>query len=428
MGTVVTPKPKMDPLFANETAGPRSAWHVAIVRIDWPVFWRGIVFGLWLGGLLCTIDPADLQAKSASAPSLTEQVEKEKQVFDRLQDNIRMEQARYRAAKEVEGRLRSEMEAAARRYDHERQAVDQIDLKVKAAKAQGAAFDLKVAQQNQSIEGKKSALVAGLRRLYKKRSGDSLSVILSPKHEAQGTRQQRHLATIVRALRDRLVADRQAQSRLIEQKEATDRAIDHLVGLRAVTMRKITTIQAAQQKASARLALAQREAAESQNDLVALNTSAARLQDVLKRLKERKTSQEVGGFANAKGQLIWPNNGKVIGLFGRQKHPKFDTYIDRKGIEIAHTGKKDAAVRAIYGGVVAYADTLRGYGNVVILDHGGNYYSVYGRLQKLQVSTGKRIGQGESIGQIAGAEGRLYFEIRHRSRAQDPLDWLPKRS
>jgi len=65
---------------------------------------------------------------------------------------------------------------------------------------------------------------------------------------------------------------------------------------------------------------------------------------------------------------------------------------------------------------------------VVILDHGGDYYSVYGRLQNLGVSTGKRISKGESIGQVAGAEGHLYFEIRHRSHAQDPLAWLPKRS
>ena len=416
--------------WVDETS-PRGVWRVTVLWSGLPVFWRGIVFGLGFSGLLCIIDPANLQAKSASAPTLADQIEKEKQALSRIQDDIEAEQARYRAAKEAEERLRSKMEAAARRSDDEGRTVGQIDAKVKAAEAERTALDLKIAQQNQLIEAKKTALAKGLRRLYKERAGDSLSAILSPQHEARGARQQRHLAAIARVRRDRLVADRRERSHLADRKAAADRAVEHLAGRRAAAMRKVTAIQAAQQKASVRLALAQREVAESRNDLIALNMSAAQIQKVLKRLNELKAArppQAAGSFASAKGHLVWPNNGKVIGLFGRQKHPKFDTYIDRKGIEIARVGKEDAAVHAVYSGVVAYADPLKGYGNVVILDHGGDYYSVYGRLQKLWVSTGKRIGKGESIGQVAGAAGHLYFEIRHRSRAQDPLAWLPKRS
>jgi len=391
--------------------------------------WRGVAFGLWLGGLLCMIGISDLQA--GSAPTLTHQIEKEKQALGRIQGDIEKEQARYRVAKEAEERLRGEVEAVAKRSDRERRAVGDLDLKVKTAEAERSALDLKIAQQNRSVEAKKALLAKELRRLYKATSDDPLSALLSPDDKARGAG-RRHLAAIARARRDRLAADRRQRSHLSSQKDSVDRTVDHLTDRRDATTKKVTAIQSAQQKAGLRLARAQREAAESRGDLVALNTSAAQMQDILKRLNERKASQPppqaAGSFASAKGQLVWPNGGKVIGLFGRQKHPKFDTYINRKGIEIARVGKKDAAVRAVYGGVVAYADALRGYGNVVILDHGGDYYSVYGRLQKLKVSTGKRIGKGESIGQVAGAEGHLYFEIRHRSRAQDPLAWLPKRS
>ncbi len=389
---------------------------------------RGIRYWLWLGGFICMIDLSNVQA--ASAPTLTDQIKKEKQSLDRVQGNIEAEQTRYRAAKEAEVRLRGEMEAVGRRAGREQRAVGKIDLKVKAAEAERAALDSKITQQNRSVAEKKRSLAEGLRRLYKGKPNDPFAAILSPQHEARDAR-RRHLEAIARARRDHLVAGRQQGSHLADQKAAADRAVDHLTDRLGATTRQVTAIQAAQQKAISRLADAKREATASQNDLVALNASAAQMQDILRRLNERKaaqSSQAVGSFASAKGQLAWPNNGKVIGLFGRQKHQKFGTYINRKGIEIARTGKKDAAVRAVYSGVVTYADTLKGYGNVVILDHGGDYYSVYGRLQKLRVSTGKRITKGESIGQVVGAAGPLYFEIRHRNRAQDPLAWLPKRS
>jgi septal ring factor EnvC (AmiA/AmiB activator) len=134
------------------------------------------------------------------------------------------------------------------------------------------------------------------------------------------------------------------------------------------------------------------------------------------------------GFEKEKGRLMWPLKGDVVSKFGRQKHPEFDAYIYKKGIEIASNNERD--VRAVYNGIVAYADSLRGYGLIVIIDHGKSYYSVYAHASRLLVSRGNKVREGEVIaisgndnGSLSGREG-IYFELRYNGQPVDPLAWL----
>lgn len=161
-----------------------------------------------------------------------------------------------------------------------------------------------------------------------------------------------------------------------------------------------------------------------------LEEEASELQSLIKELEARK-SKEGGslGFAKEKGILDWPIGGKVISFFGRQKHPRFDTYIYKKGLEIrSFNGDK---IRAIYRGTVVYAGLFRGYGQLIILDHGDNYFSLYAHAERLLVTVGKRVKKEQIIGEIGDtglSNGNdLYFEIRHGANPIDPILWLKNR-
>ncbi len=129
------------------------------------------------------------------------------------------------------------------------------------------------------------------------------------------------------------------------------------------------------------------------------------------------------------GSMPWPLDGSVLTRFGLQRHPQFGTMVFRRGIEIsAHEGQP---VYAVESGQVAYADWYKGYGKLVILDHGGGLYTLYGNLFKLDHAKGDHIVKGQELG-LAGETGslkgtKLYFEIRWNGEAQDPLHWLAKR-
>jgi len=135
-------------------------------------------------------------------------------------------------------------------------------------------------------------------------------------------------------------------------------------------------------------------------------------------------------FYEKKGKLPWPLTGKVITPFGLQRHPQFNTVTLNNGIEIAPVGQ-DRTVRTVHAGKVVYADNFQGYGDLVIVDHGLNYYSLYGHCAEFLINKGDWVQEGQPIA-IAGDSGSLkglclYFEIRYKTKALDPLQWLRKK-
>ena len=131
-----------------------------------------------------------------------------------------------------------------------------------------------------------------------------------------------------------------------------------------------------------------------------------------------------------KGQLPWPIEGSIITKFGRQRHPVFRTVTIRNGIEISPRGN-EMIVKSIHSGKVVYADYFKGYGNLMIIDHGMTYYSLYGYCEEFLVEKGDLI-KGEHPVAIVGDFGSLkgiclYFEIRFKRKPLNPLQWLKGR-
>jgi septal ring factor EnvC (AmiA/AmiB activator) len=123
-----------------------------------------------------------------------------------------------------------------------------------------------------------------------------------------------------------------------------------------------------------------------------------------------------------KGSLPWPVSGTVVGNFGVQVDPKYGTKTKNLGIDISCERK--SPVKAIWKGKVSYADVFMGQGLMVIIEHGGGYYSVYSRLEELKVSSGERV----EAGQILALSGDvLHFELRVGGSAVDPAEWLERK-
>ena len=132
------------------------------------------------------------------------------------------------------------------------------------------------------------------------------------------------------------------------------------------------------------------------------------------------------GMERFKGLLGWPATGPVALPFGNVRHPKFHTQVPHQGLEIACDPGTE--VRALFEGKVVFSDWLRGYGEMIVIDHGGEYLSVYGQLGERLAAAGQQVRQNEAIGR-SGPEGPwgmtgLYLEIRHRGEPLDPLPWL----
>jgi septal ring factor EnvC (AmiA/AmiB activator) len=161
--------------------------------------------------------------------------------------------------------------------------------------------------------------------------------------------------------------------------------------------------------------------------LTRLEDEASQLQDLIRSIQEilidtPSPELERRSFAKLRGQLAWPVDGKVEKLFGRQKQL---SNLRWQGIMIyASAGEH---VKAISHGRVAFADWLRGLGNLIIIDHGNSYLSLYGHNESLFKSAGEWVESGDIISSIGNSGGQqksgLYFEIRKKGKPQNPTRW-----
>jgi len=132
-----------------------------------------------------------------------------------------------------------------------------------------------------------------------------------------------------------------------------------------------------------------------------------------------------GGGRLRAGTMTWPVPGQIEAPFGRQASSRFGTMVNRNGIDIGAVA--GSPVKTVQAGTVAYADAFAGFGRVVIVDHGGRFYTLYGHLASVDVSKGATLQAGDEIGTVGMAPTgtpSLYFEVRIDGRPADPVQWL----
>ena len=169
-----------------------------------------------------------------------------------------------------------------------------------------------------------------------------------------------------------------------------------------------------------------------------LSEAAKRLEAFLRELQEKQRrvakvpTPKPGieppgtGFGALRGRMPWPTDGKIVAAFGAQVHPRFGTRTQRNGVDIEAPQGTD--VGAVYPGHVIYTGWFKGYGNLIILDHGNEYFTLYAHIAEILVKEGDDVRQGQRIGSVGDTGSltgpRLYFEVRYQGKPQDPEQWL----
>jgi len=157
---------------------------------------------------------------------------------------------------------------------------------------------------------------------------------------------------------------------------------------------------------------------------------AQRIQRERSQSRPEAPGQNIAGdgkqFLRLKGKMNWPVTGKIVNNYGRQRNPVLKTETENLGIDIKSL--PNAAISPPCPGVVKWVTWQRGMGNLVLVDHGGDYYTVYGYLDMVLVDTGTEVDTESIIGHV-GDQGSLYgptlhFEVWNGTRHQNPSTWL----
>lgn len=224
--------------------------------------------------------------------------------------------------------------------------------------------------------------------------------------------------------------------------EAHRRTVDDVRRERVTLQTELKTLQAREAEAADAQAAAGRALAartkllaqiDARRDLTA--QLAGELQLAHDRLRQQLAALGGSGSAETvpvplapfRGALAWPVQGRVAVAFGQPSGRPGDIAA-RNGVEIAAAA--GAPVAAVHPGTISYAESFTGLGNVVIIDHGSNAFSVYGYLESISVGQGTIADAGTELGRVGSAPAgppALYFELRVDGRSVNPIQWLEPR-
>jgi len=293
-----------------------------------------------------------------------------------------------------------------------------------------AAVEVEVAEQARRLERTRRAMSRRAVALYRAGDVGAIQMLFS----AGGLREFLSRVYALRLLLGHdaeLIARHQFESEALaaaelRAREASARRDQAAAGLRERSAELRTERSAKRQLVAGLHADRTRERAA----LVELETAARALEETLSGLRASPSRPRATGeglaFATLQRELVPPVAAPIASEFGRVVDAEFRTETLRKGVEFE--AALGAPVRAVAAGQVRYAGWFRGYGKLVILDHGEEYFTVSGHLAEIEVEVGSEVSAGEVVGAV-GETGslsgpRLYFEIRRGGEPLDPREWL----
>lgn len=356
-----------------------------------------------------------------------------------LRKQIEEREAKARElGQQAEGYL-GELEAVDRELAETRRGAVLLRAREREAKQELAVARKGADEAARALARTESGLEARLVALYKWNASGGVASLWSAGDFASFARRREGMARIV--AQDRALFARYARERADFQ--ARRRESESLLREVGEARREaVSREERARQRLVERrnmVALLKTRADREEKAAGELRDAAARLEDAIKRMAAEapkatraptasRSATAVSGEGLARGATPRPVAGRMRAGFGRQIDPEFQTQTLRTGIEIAAAA--GAPVLAVAPGRVLFAGWFRGYGQMVIVDHGAGDLSVSGYLDEVLVAAGDSVAPGQPIGAVGetgSASGPgLYFEIRHEGKAVDPTLWLEK--
>ena len=352
---------------------------------------------------------------------------------ERLQ-GVRREIERLQASLETARREESGLLGDLQRLDmglelHRRQ-LQVLEAEIARCRDEIAKTGLRVEDLRGRVERNRRLLAGRLRALYVSGPAAFERVALTARSPGEVVEAYRIASRLSEADGKRIEAFQSDLSRLRAALQILENRQSTLSSLRTREVARRRELEGIRSSRARLLGGVRRQAEEREKALKEMGETERNLQRLIRALSSGAAvpPEWKVGFDRFLGLLPWPVPGKVLVPFGVRKSAKFDTRVPHPGVDLSITVGEP--IRAVFDGVAAFSDWFKGYGNLVILDHGGGFMTVYAHASERLVAQGDRVRGGEIIargGETGSLEGpKLYFEIWRDGKPEDPLPWLAR--
>ncbi len=388
-----------------------------------------------VSGLVITTISIGIPGPAGAADSITEKIERERKTLEQLKDRIEEKRKRAEEAEKKRESVLQGIQSLDQRLVRHRQDQQEIVKKLRRKDREIEDITAQLGSMRTSIQERREAILARLRVQYLEGRYGYVKALLTSNTVGEFERRRQYLSAVSEKDYELLETFRADVARMEEAEHQRAEARAGMMAFKERIERKLTDIRSLQKEKKRYLTKITQEKDSFHRAAEELERSASRVDTILRELEVRRKALAVKPPSvpalprGARGALPWPADGQVVSFFGRQKHPTFNTYVQRKGIEIRTA--EGSFIHAVMPGTVVYADWLKGYGLVIILDHANGFFSLYAHASKILAKVGERVGEGYPIGETGDTgmtgENTLYFELREGAEAVDPLLWLAKR-
>jgi septal ring factor EnvC (AmiA/AmiB activator) len=378
--------------------------------------------------------PALCAGVMAAAPASNAQKEELRQLRGRI-DAL---QKRLAASEETKSETADALRESERAISETSRTLYELAGRQREAQARLAELRGQSQRTSADIKTQQARLARLLYQQYIGAQPDALKLLLNREDPNQIARELHYLTHLARARAELIRGLRSNQGRLNELARATRQQSADLAVIHAEQQAQRRRLESEKRAHKMVLVSVSRQIEKQRREISTLQRDEnrlARLVEQLSRMLSRSRPEALRNerlpdaagdgspFTQLKGRLNLPVRGELRNRFGS---PRQDSGLSWKGLFIAAPAGQE--VKAIAAGRVVFADWLRGFGNLLIIDHGGGYMSLYGNNESLYKQVGAATRGGETVAAVGNSGGNtdsgLYFEIRHQGKAFDPLVWV----
>lgn len=349
-----------------------------------------------------------------------------RQKLKELEESIKSQKKKLSEIKLYESSILSELEKTnAELLTTERELFRQREL-LRKTEREISALRAEISKLQSRIQSRRQWLKRKLRAVSRYGNmGDALLLLGSATDTGQLMRRIEYLRRLA-VYEQRIIEGFRADLELIQrQQNSYDELYRKLKQQEEAVKKAASSLAEKKGKKERMLASVRNERSSYEKLLKEMEEASRNLAEIIRRTEEQEVAAGAG-FRGRKGRLDWPVSGQIAVPYGRQKDPRFKTTVFRNGVYI--TTEAGAEVKPIYDGKVVFAEWFKGYGQLVIVNHGEGYHSLYANLSEIFLSVGDIINRDTVIGRVGESvvlnSPSLYFEIRYKGKPLDPMQWL----
>ncbi len=381
---------------------------------------KSFVF-LYLLSLLLTLSPFLLISYCSA---VTPQEE-----YKKIQKEIKEHREKLRRVQRHESSILSELERTNRELGLVEAELRKYREKLKENEREISRVESEISKNKKNIEQQKEWIKRKLRAMQRSRYPSEIVILLSGTDDLSLMMRKWKYLQYISSYENKLLLDYKKNLEGLNLRER------QLLALKAEIIKNEAKIKASEEDLAKKkrdkeviLASVRNEKESYEKMLKELKEASKRLLEIIKK-SEKDDKYYAKGFNSLKGRLPWPVEGRVAIPYGSQKDPRFNTPVFRSGIFIQ--SGEDLYAKAVHTGKVVFAEWFKGYGQLMIVNHGDGYHTLYGSLSEIFSKVGDIINTGQIIGRV-GNSGildvpGLYFELRYKGKPLDPLQWLKRK-